>query len=123
MIKKLKLMGASLLFASTLALTPGCQNTSPQVVLYKSEGVIIGGVNSALAGWRDFVLAGHATQAQVDAVKKGYNTYRNAQLIAKAALEKYVADPSVEGEVAAANAAVSAAKNALLDLIAAYLKL
>lgn len=123
MMNKLKLMGASLLLGSALLFTPGCANTTPQVIAYKAEGIVIPSVNAAMQGWRDWVVAGHATQAQVDAVKKAYNTYRSAQIIAKAALERYVADPSVEGEVAASNAAASAAKNALLDLINSYFKL
>jgi len=110
------MLGASLLLTQS-----GCQN--PGLVMYRTEAVIIPSVNSVMLGWHDYVVAGHATQTQVDAVKKAYNTYRDAQLIAKAALEKYIADPTKEGEVAAANAAVSAAKNALIDLVAGYLKI
>lgn len=122
-MKKLKLFLASLLCSYALLFTSGCANTPMQTVLYRAEAAVIPSVNAAMSGWRDYVSAGHATQPQVDAVKKAYNTYRNAQLIAKAALEKYVADPSAESEVALANAAASAAKNALLDLINSYLKI
>ncbi len=96
----------------------GCKS-SPDVITYKTEGVVINTVNSSMKAWSDYVNAGHATQAQVDKVKSAYIQYYNGQQLAKAALEKYVASKSPDdlASVNSANAAVAASQGALISLV------
>lgn len=105
--------------AVTLLLT-GCGST-PTVAAYKAEGFVITGVDATMNGWRDYVVAGGATQTQVNSVKKAYGQYVDAQKVAKAALETAIADPTKEDELLVANTAVSIAKNALIDLVHSFI--
>jgi len=74
--------------------------------------------------WYDRVIAGNATQNQVDTVKAAYVTYYNAQQLAKAALEKWAAsgNPSDGAAHVVANQAVANAQTSLLNLINLYIK-
>lgn len=108
-----------LLYCIPLALLLGCAN--PGVTAYKTEGVVITSVDGAMNGWRDYANnpAADVKQAEIERVHSTYNQYVQAQLIAKAALEKWLASKSPDDAQAlqTANAAVSIAKNALIDLV------
>jgi hypothetical protein len=108
--------------AALLASLTGCQNT-PQTIVGKSEGAIIVTVDSGMKAFADAANQGRVTQAQVDAVRKNYGTYYNAQQIAKAALEKWIAskDPADKAANDTAQAAVSNAESALLEIINQFL--
>lgn len=86
-----------------ISLTPGCGST-PVDTVGKVEGITVPSVNAAMSGWRDWVVAGHATQAQVDAVKKAYITYYNAQLVASNAVDSYFAAKALPDTNAMASA-------------------
>ena len=94
----------------------GCK--TPADTAYKTEGVIIASVDTGMRIWSDQVNTGHATQKQVDAVKSAYQAYYDAQMLAKAALEKYIASQTKDAtDVTTANAAVTAAENSLLSIL------
>ena len=101
-------------------MTPGCG--TPQAKAYQAEGVTINTVDTAMKVWRDRVIAGQATQTQIDAVKGAYETYFHAQLIAKAALEKWIAsnDPGDQAAAATASAAVADAVKSVVTIINQY---
>lgn len=124
-MKKIKFLysGAMLVLMLTLmslTILPifGCK-APPEVVTYKVEGVTINAVDNSMKAWGDYVRAGHAKQSEVDAVKKAYGQYYDAQMIAKAALEKYIASksPADQAGADAANLAVAKAQGALLSLV------
>jgi hypothetical protein len=124
-MKKLSLFAALCLalLPALLLLPVGCGTTAQKV--YQSEGVVIHSVDVGMNLWRDYVMFGKATQAQVDAVKEGYTAYYTAQQIAKLAFERYLASKTpdnLEG-IKTANAAVLNAETAVLNLINGYLKL
>lgn len=75
-----------------VGLVNGCVGTTPVTVAAKTEGVVIPTVNAAMFSWRDWVVAGHATQAQVDQVKKSYDSYYSAQLVASNSFVAYFAN-------------------------------
>ena len=111
------------LLGFALATMPGCKN--PTATAYKSESALITSVDTAMKVWHDRVVAGKATQAQMDLVKKSYQTYYNAQQVAKAALELYISNTSTNTASASANAAsarqaVSDAASALVSLVTLY---
>lgn len=113
-----------MLLVATLLSNPGC-STTPTGKVVQAEGVIITSVDVGMKSWKDYVVAGKATQNQVDTVKKYYDIYYNAQLASKAALEKYVASKSADDLAATttANAAVTQAQASLLTLLNGYLNL
>ena len=85
----------SLLFAIVLSagisgtcLIQGCGST-PVTVAVNTERATIPIVNAAMFAWKDWVVAGNATQAQVDAVKDAYNKYLLAQYTASNACVAY----------------------------------
>ena len=107
---------------AALIVVAGC--ATPEVTAYKSESVVITSVDTGMNIWRDYVNAGHATREQIVLVHKAYDTYYNAQFIAKAALELYIShktDTSAE-TVAKANQAVADAQVALINLVTQYIK-
>lgn len=120
---KLSRLLASVLLIFTLcaftASFTGCGTPASNV--YKAEGILITSVDTGMHIWADQVNTGHATQVQVDTVKTAYNAYYNAQMVAKAAFEKYIAaqtkDPT---DITTANAAVAQAESALLSLLNQY---
>lgn len=67
----------------------GCVSTTPVTIAAKTEGVTITAVNAAMFSWRDWVVAGNATQNQVDAVKTAYGQYLQSQLVASNAFVAY----------------------------------
>lgn len=102
-------------------LVQGCATTTTGKII-QSEGVIITSVDTGMMMWRDQVVAGKATQAQVDTVHKYYDVYYTAQLTAKGALEAYVAHTDTnEVDVVTANTAVANAETALLNLLNQYI--
>jgi hypothetical protein len=117
MKKLLSLIGLAALLAGA-----GCQNT-PQTIVGKSEGVIIATVDSGMKAFADAANQGRVTQAQVDVVKKNYGIYYNAQQVAKAALEKWIAskDPADKAANDTAQAAVTNAESALLEILNQFL--
>lgn len=100
----------------------GCQTTAGNVVA-KAEGAIIISVDVGMQAWKDYVDAGYATQAQVDAVKAAYTNYYEAQKVAEKALVTYL--ETAQSPVALTNKeilqkateAASAASANLINLI------
>ena len=88
-----------------------------------TERVLIASVNTGMNVWRDYVVAGKATQSQIDTVHTAYDTYYNAQQMAKAAIEKALAanNPN-DPNIAVANASVAQAEQALLNILNQYIK-
>src|ERR1035437_8843236 len=81
-----RLILASLLAVTLVVSSTSC-STSPTAAIVTSEAVVITSVDTGMKVWHDWVVAGKATQSQVDAVKKAYNYYYDAQQVAKAGLE------------------------------------
>lgn len=113
------------LFASiglATLLVAGC-STPPATVFYRAEGITIKTVDSGMSAWRDYVNAGNATKAQVDLVHDAYVKYSTAQLLAKAALEKFIAsqDGADQASLDAANKAMQESYQALLTLLQQFL--
>lgn len=107
------------------ALYTGCK-TPPAVIATKAEGVIVNSVDVGMNTWKLYVTAnisnGKVTQKQLDDVHAAYDTYYNAQLIAKAALETYIITGSTDmTAINTANASVAQAQVALLTLLNQYL--
>ncbi len=113
-------LGLSILFSPVLY--QGCAK-NPQAVIVAAEGATVKSVDQGMQAWRDWVVAGRATQQQVDAVKVAYNQYYGAQLGAKAALELWVSSNTPESQDAATKARQSAivAEGALISLLTDYL--
>lgn len=109
----------------SLTLTPGC-GTTPQSKATQASGIVVQTVDSAMKAWADYVRTYDITvpQSQRDDVHKAYTAYYNAQLVAKAALEQWVASKSNADEAswAKADAARQAAETALISLINNLLK-
>ena len=100
----------------------GCQTQSAQSAAIKTEATIVISVDTLMKQWAGFVTAGHATQKQVDQVKQLYQTYYNAQLVAKASLTAWVAGTGSEADYATAKTALGTAQVALVDFITELLK-
>lgn len=99
----------------------GCK--SPVQTAIKADGVLIVSVDTGMNLWHDRVVAGKATQSQVDAVHKAYNQYYDAQMTAKAVIEKVLTNVSTNSaDAATANAAVSNAESSLISLLNQYIK-
>jgi hypothetical protein len=125
-----KAFSACALFSAILWTTAlsvvGCKNTSPQGVIYTTEGTAITAVDTGMKAWHDWVVAGKATQAQVDTVKTAYQSYYAAQQVAKAALEKYIVATSTNSITASsdaqrANQSVADAEQALVSIINSFI--
>ena len=113
---------ASLLTLLLLLGATGCK-TPPATVAYRAEGITISTVDKGMSAWADFVNNGGATSAQVTLVKNAYNQYYQAQLIAKAAFEKFLAsgNTSDQASLDLANKAVLDAQGALVTLLQTFL--
>ncbi len=108
---------------SLCIITAGSSCKNPTQNAIKAEAVIIKSVDTGMQIWKDQVIAGKATQSQVDEVKKAYEAYYGAQQIAKAAIEKSLASGSTNStDVVTANDAVSNAETSLLYLLNQYIK-
>jgi hypothetical protein len=94
-----------------VVLFTGCGSPNTATVIGKTEGIAIPTVNGAMLGWAAWVKAGNATQAQVDAVKHGYNVYYASQLQASNAVDAWFL---VIGNTNATQAQVAAASNAVV---------
>lgn len=119
----MKKLLVSIMLVSTIFMYTGCA-TSPVGKAVQANSVIIYGVDNSMKAWHDYVVAGNATQQQVDQVKVAYGYYYNAQLLNKAALEKWLISgtPEDTAAVQTANNAVQRAEQALIDLINSFLK-
>ena len=114
-------MAVTSLMLTAVIVVPGCK--SPTTTVVQAEGVLITTVDTGMKVWATYVNAGHATQAQVDKVKAAYNVYYTAQLAAQAAIEKVIENGTgSQSDVNIANAAVTAAEQALLQLLNQYIK-
>lgn len=106
-----------LAIATSVALT-GCK--SPEATAYKVDGTIITTVDAAMMAWRDYVLAGKATQTQVDTVKAAYRRYYDAELIFEQGVIAYKSAPD-DSKLKLAQATVVAAEQPLIDLVKSFL--
>lgn len=108
---------ACLVLVAPIGLT-GCGSTPVQTVI-KTNSVLIVTVHQGMLAWADYVRAGHATQNQVDTVKKAYNAYYDAEMILKATLEKVLAAnaTATQADIDTANAAVNVAESSLISLL------
>ena len=118
-----KLISLFCALALTGAVFTACTTKTTNTIVKVESGVITS-VNVGMGIWKNRVTAGKATQAQVDNVKAAYNTYYNAQLVLKAALEKSIASNNSLDEAAlnTANASMVDAKNAVLAIFNQYVK-
>ena len=99
------------LFLGALTIVPtGCNTVG--TAAYKVESVAIPTVDAAMKIWSDWVKAGKATQAQVDAVKGYYTSYYNAQIVLKQKLEDYISTASSTNAAPVQSAALTAAGTA-----------
>lgn len=55
---------------------------TPVQTAYKTEGTIVVTVDGAMSAWQDYVVAGHATRAQDEAVRSAYGKYQAAMTLA-----------------------------------------
>lgn len=111
--RQIALVSAFIALAINVAVIPletGCQTAGNATV--KAEGAVVLTVDAAMKGWKDWVMAGHATQAQVDKVKALYNEYYAAQLLAKQTLVDFL---QVSGDTTKSDADRAAAKTALTN--------
>ena len=97
----------------------GCKNTSPTSVIYRAEGTTTLSVDAAMKGWSDWVAQGFATSNQVQTVHDAYNKYYASQMVAKAAVDDWIAakTPAASNNVISATQAVSESSKAILDLV------
>jgi len=107
---KLLILFTALLVASIT----GCGTNAPTKAA-QGEQILITVVNDGMQQWAAFVNAGKATQSQINIVHTTYDGYYAAQQLAKAVIEKSLAD------IAQANQAVKDAETALLALLNKYL--
>lgn len=110
------------LIAAMLFPIVGCQ-TPPDRVALVAAGTVVIGVDGAMKAWHDQVIAGHATQDQVDAVKSLYTQYYNASLVEKQAFLTYEAnknDATLSGWQQAVKVATSL-ETSLLNLLVTYI--
>lgn len=98
--------------------------TPPQNIAYKAEGVVITTVDSTMKAWADFVRTHDVPQSQIDAVHQAYDKYYSAQLVARAAMETWVASKTEASatEWKTANADTVTAAQALIDVVKGFLK-
>lgn len=108
--------------AITATFSNGCATTPIQSTI-KAEGVLITSVDTGMNLWHDRVIAGKATQSQIDAVHTAYDAYYDAQMVAKAAIEKVLAGQSTNpNDVNTANLAVQNAETQIINLLNQYIK-
>ena len=115
---------ALFLTVAILGGSTGC-TTNQVSTITKTEGVTIASVNTAMQVWHDWVMAGKATQSQLDTVKKAYGVYYDAQQQMKAALELASINSntnSTASDMTTANAAVANAGQSLINLISTFTK-
>lgn len=116
---------ATLFCASIVSFTfSGCGST-PEATATHLAGTTVATVDSAMQAWGDWVRAGNATQAQMDAVKAAYAKYYAAATASDKALEAYVAakasNPNADRSTyTAAIAAAQSAQSELLNLITVF---
>lgn len=121
--KSLISIGAFLIVASSSSILVTSCGTTPVTNAANADALLITSVNTGMTTWAQYVNAGKATQSQVDAVKNAYDTYYNAQLIVKAALETSITTTNANAaDSASASAAVTNAETALLNLLNLYIK-
>ena len=106
--------------------TPGCA-TKPVQKVIQTEGVLITTVNTGMEIWADYVnrhlTDGKVTQKQLDTIKDAYAAYYVAQMVAKATIEKILANVSTNTmDVTTANQAVTVAEINLIQLLNLYIK-
>ncbi len=116
---KIKTIIGSVLCALALLFFTGCAGTPKSVAVYKAEGAVIATVDTAVSLFADYAKAGKATQKQLDTVKASYSYYYEAQQVAKAALEKYIASSSPDDAagIVLANQAVADAEASLISTV------
>lgn len=115
------LLGVAII--SLALFTVGCGSTPLQNAA-KADAAVVMTVDQGMTAWSKYVNAGNATQAQVDAVHKAYDTYYNSQLVAKAAFESAIASSSTNStpaDTTTVQNAVNASKQALINLITQYM--
>ncbi len=98
--------------------------TTPQVVAFKTEGVIITTVDSALKAYADYSQTHPVSKDEYAKVQDYYQRYKDAQDIAKLAIEVYI-DESSAGNVVALQTAeqnAATASAAVIDLVKGLLK-
>jgi len=91
-----KAVWAGLLLAGIIAaacFVEGC-GTTPARTALTATGIQVVTVDAAMSAWADFVRAGYANPAQVQAVKSAYQHYYNAALAEKAAWMAYASAPT-----------------------------
>lgn len=121
-----KILALSALLGCSAILYTGCQ-TPAAVTITQSEGVLITTVDTGMKVWASYVTLhqndGKVTAAQVNNVEQAYDTYYNAQEVAKGLLEMYVTAGTTNSiSITTANTAVTNAEAALLNLINQYIK-
>jgi hypothetical protein len=101
----------------------GCKST-PQTVAVKTEGVIIKSVDTAMMAWKDYTDTHVVSQSSIDKVHSAYDKYYRAQIVAKAALEAWIASktPDNEKEWETANRAIGEASANVIELVKGLLK-
>ncbi len=99
---------------------PSDGSNNPVSIAYKTEGVAVRSVDAAMRSWAEWVQGGHATQKQVDTVKKAYGVYYDTQTTLKTAVDSYAADPTAANKSAIVVAASGSTASgvALVSLIA-----
>lgn len=120
------LLACTLVLCSlSMPLFVGCSTTPVQATI-KSEGILIVSVDAGMNAWHDYVVDhltdGKVTQKQIDIVKQAYNTYWNAQQVAKAAIKLALKDPTKQSDVDSANASLKTAEASLISILNQYLK-
>lgn len=100
----------------------GCGST-PQATATHVAGAQVLTVDAAMQAWAEWVNAGYATQAQVDAVRDAYMTYYIAAQAEKKTLLASVQGTDPNAPKDAWQTAASAARAAQNDLIALIIKL
>ncbi len=100
-----------LLLSLCLPLSNGCTT-------FKAAAVVATTVDGAMNGWGEYVRAGRATPAQEAIVRDAYEKYQKSMLV----VEAIVKEPaSQQGQLEVAIGAVSASKNAIIDVINAFI--
>jgi uncharacterized protein YcfL len=121
-----KILTLSALLGCSAILYTGCQ-TPAAVTITQSEGVLITTVDTGMKVWASYVTLhqndGKVTATQVNNIEQAYNTYYDAQEMAKGLLELYVSNGTTNTvSITTANTAVANAEAALLNLINTYIK-
>lgn len=121
-MKKLLALLVCLSLLAPITLTQsGCAN--PGATSHKVEVTTIPSVNAAMDQWKDYVLAGKASQAQLDQIKSAYQVYFTAQVHAKAAELAWVNSKLAQDQTAFTDAAADAATKGagVIALVTTYM--